>query len=47
MSHWHFDTFEARWDNSWQGTDLVTFTMNGAGAGDGLRFGGRRLGRSK
>ncbi len=47
MSHWHFDTFEARWDNSWQGTDLVTFTLNAAGAVDGLRFGGRRLGRSK
>lgn len=47
MSHWHFDTFEARWDNSWQGTDLVTFTMNGAGVIDGLRFGGRRLGRSR
>ncbi len=47
MSHWHFDTFEARWDNSWQGTDLVTFTMNGAGVVDGLRFAGRRLGRSK
>ena len=46
MDHWHFDTFEARWDNGWQGTDLVTFTLNSAGAVDGLWYAGRRLGRS-
>ncbi len=47
LEHWHFDTFEARWDNAWQGTDLVTFTMDAAGTIDGLWYAGRRLGRSK
>ncbi len=47
LDHWHFDTFEARWDNAWQGTDLVTFAMNAAGKIDGLWYGGRRLGRSQ
>jgi len=45
MDHWNFDTFQARWDNAWQGTALLTFTVNSAGAVDGLRYGGRRLGR--
>lgn len=47
MEHWHFNTFDARWDNGWQGTTLMTFTMNAAGAVDGLWYAGRRLGRSK
>lgn len=47
MDHWHFDTFDAHWDNAWQGTDLVTFTLDAAGAVDGLRYAGRRLGRTR
>ncbi len=45
LGHWHYDTFEAKWENAWQGTQLVTFTIGADGSVDGLRYGGRRLGR--
>jgi hypothetical protein len=27
LEHWQYDTFRARWDNRWQGTAMVTFTI--------------------
>ena len=27
LEHWEYDTFRLRWDNVWEGTDLVTFTI--------------------
>jgi len=27
LEHWQYDTFRARFDNRWQGTQLVTFTI--------------------
>jgi CubicO group peptidase (beta-lactamase class C family) len=27
LEHWEYDTFRLRWDNAWEGTDLVTFTI--------------------
>jgi CubicO group peptidase (beta-lactamase class C family) len=47
LTHWHYDTFEAAWENAWQGTDLVTFTIGSDGTVEGLRYQGRRLGRVK
>jgi CubicO group peptidase (beta-lactamase class C family) len=47
LEHWHFDTFVARWENAWQGTTPVTFTMGGGGTVDGLTMSGRRLGRRR
>ncbi len=31
LRHWHFDTFEARFDRRWQGKGLVTFVLDSAG----------------
>ncbi|HMC55494.1 MAG TPA: serine hydrolase [Gemmatimonadaceae bacterium] len=31
LEHWQYDTFRARWDNRWQGTALVTFTIGADG----------------
>ena len=27
LEHWEYDTFRLRWDNAWEGTDFVTFTI--------------------
>ncbi|MGE0439317.1 MAG: serine hydrolase [Gemmatimonadales bacterium] len=45
LEHWHYDTFRARWDNPWQGTDLITFSLGTDGKVAGLTVGGVRLGR--
>ncbi len=45
LDHWQFDTFQAVWENEWQGTDLVTFAIGADGSVEGLRYAGRRLGR--
>lgn len=31
LSHWQYDTFQARWDQPWRGASLVTFTIGPAG----------------
>ena len=31
LEHWQYDRFRARYDDRWQGTDLITFTI-----GDGI-----------
>ena len=27
LDHWHFDTFRAKWDAAWRGTELLTFVL--------------------
>jgi hypothetical protein len=39
LEHWHYDTFRARYDDRWQGTDLISFTI-GAGTPSALRWAG-------
>lgn len=31
LEHWHYDTFRARSDRRWQGSSLVTFSLDAAG----------------
>jgi CubicO group peptidase (beta-lactamase class C family) len=30
-THWHYDTFQVRWDREWQGSSLVTFELDTRG----------------
>jgi CubicO group peptidase (beta-lactamase class C family) len=39
VEHWQYDTFRARYDDRWQGTDQITFTI-GDGIPSALRFAG-------
>jgi len=47
LEHWHFDTFRAQWENAWQGSGPVTFTIGANGTVDAMTFSGRRLGRRR
>jgi CubicO group peptidase (beta-lactamase class C family) len=38
LRHWHYDTFEADWDDPYFKTSLVTFTLDATGAAATLRF---------
>lgn len=38
MEHWQYDTFRVRYDDRWQGTDILTFTI-GDGVASELRIG--------
>jgi CubicO group peptidase (beta-lactamase class C family) len=38
LRHWHYDTFEADWDDPYFKTSLVTFTLDATGAATTLRF---------
>jgi len=40
MTHWHFDTFQTKWRDPEQGSDLVTFGLNPNGKVDHLRWPG-------
>jgi CubicO group peptidase (beta-lactamase class C family) len=40
LTHWHFDTFRAKWRDPEQGSDLVTFGLNANGKVDHLRWPG-------
>ncbi|OLC08642.1 MAG: hypothetical protein AUH42_00970 [Gemmatimonadetes bacterium 13_1_40CM_70_11] len=40
LSHWHFDTFKAKWRDPEEGWDLVAFTLNAEGKIDHLRWPG-------
>jgi len=44
MEHWQYDTFRVRYDDRWQGTDLLSFTI-GDGVASELRIGDATLGR--
>jgi hypothetical protein len=40
LSHWHYDTFKAAWQDPEQGFDLLTFTLNAEGRVDHLTWPG-------
>ena len=44
MEHWQYDQFRARYDDRWQGTDIITFTI-GDGVASALEIGGFTLKR--
>ncbi len=41
LSHWHFDTFKATWQDPEQGSDLLTFVLNADGRVDHLTWPGQ------
>ena len=43
LTHWHFDTFRIAYDQFWNGTDPVSFTLNPAGKIQKLAWGGIEL----
>ncbi len=45
LSHWHLDTFEARWRPGWLRPELFTFELGPDGTVDVLRLGGHELRR--
>jgi hypothetical protein len=48
LEHWQYDRFRARYDDRWQGTDFVTFTI-GDGVASALEISGftlKRVGRT-
>ena len=40
LEHWQYDTFRARWDNRWRGSQLATFTIGADGRPSRLDMGG-------
>jgi hypothetical protein len=46
LEHWEYDTFRLRWDNAWEGTDLVTFTIGAGGIPSRLDLSGVSLQRA-
>ena len=44
LEHYHYDQFRARYDDRWQGTDIVTFSI-GAGVPSALEYSGFRFRR--
>jgi CubicO group peptidase (beta-lactamase class C family) len=46
LEHWHYDTFRIRWDDRWQGTDLLSFVLGTDGAPSRVEIGRRTFGRS-
>ena len=46
LEHWQFDTFRVKWDNRWQGTDLVTFVLGTDGTPARIEMGSRTFGRA-
>ena len=50
LEHWEYDTFRVRWDNSWEGTEYVTFTIGRDGKPSRVDIGGdvlRRVDRQR
>ena len=45
LEHWEYDTFRLHWDNAWEGTSYVTFTIGRDGAPSKLDFEGSTLRR--
>ena len=46
LTHWHFDTFEVRWDARWRGEALVTFQLDPLGRASTLAIGETRFRRA-
>jgi CubicO group peptidase (beta-lactamase class C family) len=47
LEHWQYDTFRLRWDNRWQGSDLVTFVLGEDGAPSRIEMGTRSFARAE
>jgi CubicO group peptidase (beta-lactamase class C family) len=47
LEHWHYDTFEARWDARWRGTSLLTFGRGHDGRIATLEMNGWRFARQR
>jgi len=50
LEHWEYDTFRLHWDNAWEGTEYVTFTIGRDGAPSRLDLAGdvlRRVDRQR
>jgi hypothetical protein len=45
LEHWEYDTFRVHWDNVWEGTEYVTFTIGRDAVPSRLDFGGATLRR--
>jgi len=45
LSHWHFNTFRAKWTAEWHGTALVTFALDAAGRPTSVELLGGRFTR--
>ena len=45
LGHWEYDTFRLHWDNAWEGTSFVTFTIGRDGAPSKLDLDGAILRR--
>jgi CubicO group peptidase (beta-lactamase class C family) len=45
LEHWNFDTFRARWDARWRGTEFLSFVLDTAGRPAELRMMGATLRR--
>ncbi|MGD9590145.1 MAG: serine hydrolase [Pyrinomonadaceae bacterium] len=46
LEHWHYDTFQTKWQESWRGRGLVSFQLNPAtGEIDSITVGGAQLRR--
>jgi hypothetical protein len=46
LEHWEYDTFRLHWDNAWEGTSFVTFTIGRDGAPSKLDLEGATLRRA-
>jgi CubicO group peptidase (beta-lactamase class C family) len=46
LEPWQYDTFRIRWDNRWQGGDLLTFVLGTDGAPSRVEIGGRSFART-
>ncbi|HEX5074417.1 MAG TPA: serine hydrolase [Gemmatimonadaceae bacterium] len=46
LEHWQYDTFRIRWDNRWQGGELLTFILGTDGAPSRVEMGGHTFTRS-
>ena len=46
LEHWQYDTFRIRWDNRWQGGELLTFILGTDGAPSRVEMGGHTFSRS-
>jgi len=46
LEHWQYDTFRIRWDNRWQGGELLAFVLGADGAPSRVEMGGQTFARS-
>jgi CubicO group peptidase (beta-lactamase class C family) len=46
LEHWQYDTFRLRWDNRWQGSELLTFVLSTDGVPARVEMGRQTFARS-